>query len=71
MACSGDMYITVPIAVPGLLSNSSAVAVGIAEAVMLTPALVRRGERILASPKSRTFTAPLRVQKIFAGLMSR
>src|SRR5580704_4953156 len=64
MACSGDMYITVPMAEPGLLSNSSADTVGKPDAVMLTPAPVRKGDRIFARPKSRTFTCPARVQKI-------
>ena len=71
MACSGDMYITVPMAEPGLLSNSSAETVGMPEAVLLAPTPPSRGERILARPKSRTFTWPPRMQKIFAGLMSR
>ncbi len=54
---------------PGLLSTSSAVGVGSAEAV--NPGITRRGERILASPKSSTLVCPLRVQKMLAGLMSR
>ena len=53
MACSGDIYITVPTALPGLLSTSSAVTVG--RAVAVTPGTMVCGARILARPKSRIF----------------
>lgn len=65
--CSGDMYATVPSAVPGLVRFASA---SIVSPPMLTASLVSAGISF-ARPKSSTFAWPRSVMKIFAGLMSR
>ena len=65
--CSGDMYATVPTAMPGL--------VRLAPSKVTPPDSVRPSlpgtAMIFARPKSRIFVWPRSVRKIFAGLMSR
>jgi hypothetical protein len=58
--CSGDMYATVPITVPGLVAPGDA----------LRPSSAPAGIRF-ARPKSRIFTRPSAVTKTFSGLRSR
>ena len=67
-ACSGDMYATVPTAVPGLVRNCRS---GPAVAAVIPSAAVSGEAFTLASPKSRTLACPRLVTKMFAGLMSR
>ena len=64
-ACSGDMYDTVPMVVPGEVTSSRQVRVAIA------PAADPARRPVLASPKSSSFASPRSVTKMFAGLMSR
>lgn len=66
--CSGDMYETVPMVVPGLVrcDGSSASAVWVPE----IPEVSTRAD-ILASSKSKTLARSPWVTNIFAGLMSR
>ena len=62
------MYATVPIEVPGLVSC----AVSTPTVSMELPLrLATFGFATLANPKSRIFTCPRFVTKMFAGLMSR
>ena len=65
--CSGDMYATVPSAVPGLVRFTSA---SIVSPPMATASFAPAGISF-ARPKSSTFAWPRSVMKIFAGLMSR
>src|SRR5437016_4412047 len=60
------MYAIVPTVLPGLVSNSSNVAVGIAERLIPSATVVS-----FARPNSRIFARPRFVTKMFAGLMSR
>ena len=71
LACSGDMYATVPSAAPGPVSCSPldpAVASNRTPAACATLLLIGVS---LASPKSNILACPLLVTKILAGLMSR
>ena len=60
-ACSGDIYTAVPGITPTAVSELSAAA----------SSSVPRWCTSLASPKSSTFTCPLGVRKMLAGLISR
>src|SRR5712692_7777916 len=65
--CSGDIYATVPSAVPGLVRLNAAASARVWESALtdLSPAA------ILANPKSRIFACPRLETKMFAGLISR
>jgi len=67
-ACSGDMYDTVPIVVPGDVTSSTRDTVRSSSPPPPAPAVA--AER-LARPKSSSFASPCSVTKMFAGLMSR
>ena len=62
-ACSGDIYTAVPGITPTCVSDSSS------EESVVVPTLPSLAS--FAKPKSRIFTCPFGVRKIFAGLMSR
>ena len=68
LACSGDMYATVPMAEPGLVRCSSAMRGfdGVAGG-----SDGRGGLRDLGQSEVEDFGVPRLVTKIFAGLMSR
>src|ERR1051325_7621846 len=67
-ACSGDIYMIVPIAEPGEVNALVSALVSSNENEVLSPSC---SFSTFASPKSRIFTWPRSVMKIFAGLMSR
>ena len=65
LTCSGDIYATVPTALPGLVRCAWESIVGAPKASLAVCGL------IFASPKSRIFACPRSFTKMFAGLMSR
>ena len=71
-ACSGDMYATVPTAVPGLVRCSSGTSVVSVEAAELDPGVTDfGGAASFAKPKSRFFPCPRLVTNRFADLICR
>src|SRR5208282_490771 len=65
-ACSGDMYATVPIAMPGLVSCSTELSSSKPDPAGSVAALWR-SRASFASPKSRTLIWPRWVTKMLAG----
>ena len=72
-ACSGDIYATVPTAVPGLVRSASLIiGESCVDAEMFAPRVSSDDLRIcLARPKSKILACPRVVTNKFAGLMSR
>ncbi len=66
--CSGDMYETVPMVLPGLVRWSGSTP-WVAKVSMSIAGSFAKWT--FASPKSRIFAWPRLVMKILAGLMSR
>ncbi len=66
--CSGDIYATVPIMVPGLVRWSESTVCVLRDAILLEELPARL---TFASPKSRILAWPRLVTKMLAGLMSR